>query len=239
MRIFPVVLLVIVMVATSFTVLSSQPTKEDVQQALMALTPANSQEIMSGFLLGFERGRIGVSSAYRLINRLSVYQGEQSDKEQILMTIKYALQDDLPVGMLLEKTEEGMARGAPLSLILVGSTGQPPILGLIQRVELLGATRDTLYTRRIFSAPPGAKATTQSLPIARFDILVNEIADVLAGYVESGGSPLEGHLLYQQVSYRLTNLANLKVPIVPLGDAQFVLERVTPTDLSSIVEKIY
>jgi hypothetical protein len=45
--------------------------------------------------------------------------------------------------------------------------------------------------------------------------------------------------LYQQVSERLTNLANLKAPIVPLADAQLVLERVTATDLSSIVEKIY
>jgi hypothetical protein len=239
MRICSVVLLAFVIAVMSLTAFGSQSTEADVQRALIALTPAHWQEIMSAFALGFERGQITIPVAYRLVNRLSAYQGNQGDKEQILMTIGRALQDDLPVEMLIEKTEEGMARGAPLSLILMGSMGQPPILGLAQRVELMEATRDMLYTRRIFSAPPGAKAATQSLPIARFNILVNEIADVLADYVESGGSPVQGYLLYQQVSERLTNLANLKAPIVPLADAQLVLERVTATDLSSIVEKIY
>jgi hypothetical protein len=239
MRISLVGVLVCVVAFVGFGVFSSQLTHEDVQRALMALTPENYQQLMGFFLLGFERGRMDVAATYRLINRLKAYEGEQDDKEQILMTIGQALQDDLPVRMLMENTEEGMARGAPLSLILRGAAGQPPILGLTQREYLLGATRDTLYIGRIFSAPPGVKAATQSLPAARFDLLVNEIADCLADYVESGRSPLEGHLLYKQVSERLTNLANLKVPIVPSSDVQLVLERITPADLSFIVAKIY
>jgi hypothetical protein len=61
----------------------------------------------------------------------------------------------------------------------------------------------------------------------------------LADYVESGGSPLEGHLLYQQVSDRLTDLAGLKVPIVQPEDAQLVLERFSPADLTTVVLKIF
>ena len=180
-----------------------------------------------------------MASTLHLINRLIGYEGEQGDKEEILITVAHTLQDALPVAMLVEKAEEGMARSVPLALILNGAKGQPPILGLIQRQYLLSATRDTLYSKGIFSTPPGTKAVAQSLSLVRFDTLVNEIADSLADYVESGGSPLEGHLLYQQVSDRLTDLAGLKVPIVQPDDARLLLERVTPADLTTVVLKIF
>jgi len=233
-----IVLCIGLLFATSF-VLSAEPTVSDVQQALIALTPSHAEEIMSAFSLGFAQGRLQVASTLHLINRLIGYEGEQGDKEEILITVAHTLQDALPVAMLVEKAEEGMARSVPLALILNGAKGQPPILGLIQRQYLLSATRDTLYSKGIFSTPPGTKAVAQSLSLVRFDTLVNEIADSLADYVESGGSPLEGHLLYQQVSDRLTDLAGLKVPIVQPDDARLLLERVTPADLTTVVLKIF
>ena len=226
------------LLATSF-ILSAEPTINDVQQALIALTPTHADEIMSAFSLGFAQGRLQVGSTIHLVDRLIGYEGEQGEKEGILITIAHALQDDLPAAILVEKAEEGMARSVPLDLILNGVKGQPRILGLTEREYLLSATRDTLYSKGIFSTPPGMKAVAQSLSLVRFDTLVSEIADSLADYVESGGSPLEGHLLYQQVNDRLTDLASLKVPIVQPDDAQLVLERVTPTDLTSVVLRIF
>jgi len=234
-----IVILVGLLLMASSVVLSAEPTVADVQQALVSLTPTHAEEIMSAFSLGFERGRLDVSDTLHLIDRLMGYEGDQGDKEGILIVIAHALQDDLPTAMLVEKAEEGMARRVPLALIMNGEKGQPPILGLSQREYLLSATRDTLYSKGIFSTPPGAKATAQSLSLVRFDTLVSQIADSLADYVESGGSPLEGHLLYQQVSDRLTDLAGLKVPIVQPDDAQLVLERVSPADLTTIVLKIF
>ena len=239
MRNLLIVLLAGLLLMTSSVVLSAEPTASDVQQALIALTPSHADAIMSAFSLGFAQGRLQVVSTLHLLNRLIGYEGEQGDKEGILITVAHTLQDGLPVAMLVEKAEEGMARSVPLTLILNGSKGQPPILGLTQRQYLLSATRDTLYSKGIFSTPPGTKAVAQSLSLARFDTLVSEMADSLADYVESGGSPLEGHLLYKQVSDRLTNLAGLKVPIVQPDDAQLVLERVTPADLTAVVLKIF
>jgi len=238
MRRLLIVLCIGLLLSTSF-VLSAEPTIDDVQQAFIALTPTHADEIMSAFSLGFEQGRLQVGSTLHLVDRLIGYEGEQGNKEGILITIAHALQDDLPAAILVEKAEEGMARSVPLDLILNGVKGQPRILGLTEREYLLSATRDTLYSKGIFSTPPGTKAVAQSLSLVRFDTLVSEIADTLADYVESGGSPLEGHLLYQQVSDRLTDLASLKVPIVQPDDAQLVLERVTPTDLTSVVLRIF
>jgi len=233
-----IVLCIGLLLATSF-VLSAEPTITDVQRVLITLTPAHADEIMNAFSLGFEQGRLQVESTLHLVNRLIGYDGEQGEKEAILITIAHALQDDLPATMLVEKAKEGMARGVPLDLIINGVKGQPRILGLTEREYLLSATRDTLYSKGIFSTTPGTKAVAQSLSLVRFDTLVSEIADSLADYVESGGSPLEGHLLYQQVSGRLTDLASLKAPIVQPDDAQLVLERVTPADLTAVVLKIF
>ena len=239
MRSLLIVLSVGILLMASSVFLSAEPTVSDVQQALIALTSSHAEEIMSAFSLGFTQGRLQVASTLHLINRLIGYEGEQTDKEGIVITVAHTLQDALPVAMLVEKAEEGMARSVPLTVILNGAKGQPPILGLTQREYLLSATRDTLYSKGIFRTSPEAKATTQSLSLVRFDTLVSEIADSLADYVESGGSPLEGHLLYQQVSDRLTDLAGLKVPIVQPEDAQLVLERVTPADLTTVVLKIF
>lgn len=227
------------LLVTTSVLLSAAPTPSDVKQALVALTPLHADEIMSAFSQGFAQKRLQVERIFRLINRLAGYEGGQGDKEGILIVIAHTLQDDLPAAMLVEKAEEGMARNVPLTLILNGKKGQPPILGLLQREYLLSATRDTLYSKGIFSTSPGTKAVAQSIPAACFDTLVSEIADSLADYVESGESPLEGHLLYQRVNKRLSDLAGLKQPVIPPDDVQLVLERITPADLTTIVLKIF
>jgi hypothetical protein len=207
----------------------------EVNQALSTLCPANAPEIMAALEIGFAQGRIEPDEALHLIRRLSTVQGDPAEKEAILLTIAHALQDNLPVKILVDQVEEGLARNIPLTVILNGSGGQPRILGLVQRASLLEAVRDLLYSKRIFSAPEGTKAVSTCLPNARFDCLVSEIAGSLADYLEGGGSPLEGYLMFQQVSRRLQKLAGLREPPLLVEDVDLVLERLTPTDLTNIV----
>ncbi|MEA1871688.1 MAG: hypothetical protein U9N00_05805 [Candidatus Bipolaricaulota bacterium] len=206
----------------------------EVDQALSVLCPTSAAEIMAAFEVGFTQGRIEPGEALHLIGRLSTAQGEQAEKEAILLTIAHALQDDLPVELLVDNVEEGLTRNIPLTVILNGSGGQPRILGLVQRASLLEAVRDLLYSKRIFSAPEGTKAVSTCLPNARFDCLVSEIAGPLADYLEGGGSPLEGYLMFQQVSLRLQTLAGLREPPLLVEEVDLVLERLTPTDLTNI-----
>jgi len=207
----------------------------EVNQALSVLCPTSAPEIMAALEVGFVQGRIEPNEVLHLIKRLSTVQGVPAEKEAILLTIAHALQDDLPVKILVDKVEEGLARNIPLTIILNGSGGQPRILGLVQRASLLEAVRDLLYSKRIFSAPEGTKAISTCLPNAYFDCLVSEIAGSLADYLEGGGSPLEGYLMFQQVSLRLQTLAGLREPPLLAEDVDLVLERLTPTDLTNIV----
>ena len=206
-----------------------------VNQALSTLCPTNAHEIMAALEIGFAQGRIEPDEMLHLIVRLSTAQGNPAEKEAILITIAHALQDDLPVKILVDKVEEGLARNIPLTVILNGSGGHPRILGLVQRASLLEAVRDLLYSKRIFSAPEGTKAVSTCIPNARFDCLVSEIAGSLADYLEGGGSPLEGYVMLQKVSLRLQTLAGLREPPLLAKDVDLVLERLTPTDLTNIV----
>jgi hypothetical protein len=210
----------------------------EVNQALSALSLTNAEEIMQAFEIGFSQGSLYPEEALHLVKRLTVAEGSKAEKEEILLTIAHALEDDLPVSLLVGKIEEGLARKVPLTVVLNGSGGQHRILGLVQRAALLGAVRDLLYSKRIFGAPEGAKAVSTCLPNSRFDSLVNEIAAFLADYIEGGGSPLEGYRMFQEMGARLHSLAGLKEPVIPMEDVELVLERVGPGDLTNIVLRV-
>jgi hypothetical protein len=217
------------------SILALATSHAEVNQALSVLCPTSAPEIMAALEIGFAQGRIEPDEMLHLIGRLSTAQGNPAEKEAILLTITHALQDDLPVKILVDQVEEGLARNIPLTVILNGSGGQPRIVGLVQRASLLEVVRDLLYSKRIFSAPEGTKAVSTCLSNARFDCLVSEITGSLADYLEGGGSPLEGYLMFEQVGLRLQTLAGLREPPLLAEDVDLVLERLTPTDLTSIV----
>lgn len=227
------------LLSAGFSLTGAEASIADVQEALVSLSLANSGEIMEAFTLGMSQGNLEPAEALHLIDRLTVRDADPEDTEGILLSIAQAIQDGLPVTMLIEKAEEGLARNVPLSIILNGANGQPRILGLSQRAYMLGAVRDLLYSKGIFSCPSGAQPVSQSIPVGRFNTLVNETADCLADYVEAGGSPLEGHLMYQQVNGRLADLSNLTAPAILPEDARLAMDRITPADLTTIVLKIF
>jgi len=231
----------VVVLAIGLTVAAggiAQSDTDRVRSALGSLAVKTQDEILSAFQIGFSQGRLAPSEAYHLIDRLAAADGDAAEKEAILLTIAHALQDDLPVSLLVEKAEEGLARRVSLSMILNGSAGQPRILGLKQREFLLGAVRDLLFSKGIFSVPEGGQGEPAALPVLRFDHVVNAISDFLADYIEAGKSPLEGSAMMDELSHRLNNLCALQTPVIPQEDLQLVLDRVGPGDLTTIALKL-
>ncbi len=213
-------------------------TPDDVYRALSGLELTHHDEIVQAFGIGFSLGRLSPDRMLQLVNRLAVDEGSPADKEGILLVIARALEDDLPVDLLVDKTEEGLARRIPLGVILNGTVGETRILGLVQRKQILEAVRDLLYSKGIFCVSGKGQAVATSLPIERFDRIVTEIADVLCDYTESGGSPFDGHIIYEKVRIRLETLSQLRKPPILAEDAALVLERLEPGDLTSVILKV-
>ena len=229
----------ILICTASYVTLGNTTTPNDVYHALSGLALVHRAEIVHAFSTGFALGRLEPTRTLRLVNRLTVNQGKPADKEGILLTIAHALEDDLPVTLLIDKTEEGLARKVPLNVILNGSRNEVPILGLVQREAALESVSHLLLRKNIFRATGKGHTGATSLPRARFDRIVTEIADVLCDYVEAGGSPINGYIIYQKAQTRLENMSKLKQPAILPGDAALVLGRIGPDDLSKICENLY
>jgi hypothetical protein len=118
---------------------------------------------------------------------------------------------------------EGVARNVPLQSIEQG---------LSVRLVLLAETRDLLYSKGIFSGPAEAPQTVPTaIPMPRFNQLLIDISEAIGEFLESGGSPFEGHVLYQEVHNRLTMLQGVTLLA---EDVELVLDRIEPTDLTQV-----
>jgi hypothetical protein len=219
-RIFSVFVLAVLFVTSARGL--GETSLADVERALAALSLPSEKEIQAAFEVGFSQGRLSPEEALRLLERLAKAQGGAAEEEAILLVIAHALEEDLPVTMLLSKVAEGLARGIPLPVIAQD---------LSQRERLLAGVRDLLYAKRIFRAQEGMPAVSPSIPGPRFDLLVTHIADALGGYLEGGGSPLEGYLLLKDVTNRLTLLAG---SVIPPEDVELVLGRIEAADLTRV-----
>jgi len=168
---------------------------------------------------------------------LAEKEGSIASKEALLSTVMRALEDDLPVTMLIDKIKEGLGpTGVPQPKVPLSEISQE----VARRAQLLYEVRALLWSKGIFSTLEGTRSAVPSLPPERFDPLVTEMADTLGDYLEGGGSPLEGHLLFQEVSHRLFSLSQLTEPVISSEDANLVLhpERgIKPGDLTYVVLK--
>jgi len=206
----------------------AQTTSTDDREELQSLGLPSAAEIMSAIETGFSQGRLAPDNVVCLLSNLAAYDGEKEDKEAILITIARALKDDsLPVAMLIDKVEEGLAR--KVSLPTIKQT-------ISRRVSLLAEVRDLLYTNLIFTSSEYGQENCLVLPFLRFDFLVTQIADTLANYQESGRSPLEGYLVYQAIHTRLSMLK--QNAIIPAEDVELVLQRIKPESLTRILSNV-
>lgn len=206
----------------------AETTSIDVKEELQSLGLRSTTEIMSAIETGFLQGRLAPDEMVSLLSNLAAYNGEREDKETILITIARALKDDsLPVTMLIGKVEEGLARKVSLQAIKQMVS---------ERASLLAEVRDLLYTNLIFTSSEYGQENCLVLPLPRFDFLVTQIADTLANYQESGRSPLEGYLVYQEMHTRLSMLE--RNAIIPAEDVELVLERIKPESLTRILSNV-
>ena len=201
-------------------VVSAQTALADFSEALSSIPLENPGFILSAIDVGLAQDGFPGPDVLRVIERLATDSSPTKDKETILRTLAEALHEGLPINDLVTKTFEGLARRIPLTEIE---------RGLEQRLALLIELRDTLYAVGVFSAPAGAAAVASALPTARFNRLLMNIADAVADYIEGGGSPLEGHAMYEEVRIRLTMLQGT---VLPIEDVQIALERIAASDLT-------
>ena len=200
----------------------AQVSLSQVRQELDAIPMASADRIVAAFALGFEQEGFPAEQVLRFVQRLAASPGPSTEKENILLTLAFALENGLPIDELVNKGFEGLARSIPLNTI-----GR----GLSQRLRLLIEVRDLMYAVGIFSAPAGAPAVSPVLPLPLFNQFVMHIADAIGDYLDGGGSPLDGHAIYQVVVLRLTTLQGVTLPP---SDVELVLERLTPSDLARI-----
>lgn len=206
----------------------AETTSNDVEQELQSLGLQSAAEIMSAIETGFLQGRLTPDEMVSLLSNLAAYSGEREDKEILLLTIARALKDDsLPVTMLIDKVEEGLARKVSLQTIRQMISG---------RANLLAEVRDLLYMNLIFTGSEYGQENCLVLPLPRFDFLVTQIADTLANYQESGRSPLEGYLIYEEMRTRLSMLQ--QNAIIPAEDVELILERIKPESLTHILSNV-
>jgi len=193
------------------------------EQALYSIPVSNTAFILSTIELGMAQEDFPAEPLLRLMDRLISHPSPSFEKEAILIILAHALEDGFPIEGLINKASEGLARGVSLQQIE---------LGLSKRLILLAETRDLLYSKGIFSAPAGVPQTVATaIPMLRFNQLLIHISETIEGFLEGGGSPFEGHLLYQEVRNRLTMLQG--VTLLP-EDVELVLARIEPSDLTRV-----
>jgi hypothetical protein len=192
----------------------------DFGEALSTIRLENPGYILGALDLGLTQDGFPAEDVLEVIERLAGDPASPDEKEAILRVLAQALYEGLPIHDLVSKTFEGLARRIPL----------PDIQrGLEQRMALLIELRDLLYAVGIFSTPSGTETVPSALPEVRFNHLLMNITDAVADYIEGGGSPLEGHAMYEEVRLRLTMLAG---SVLPPEDVRLALERIDPSDLT-------
>jgi hypothetical protein len=191
-------------------------------QALYSIPVSNPDFILSSIELGIAQPDFPASALLRLIERLGGHPAPAFEKEALLLVLAHASEDGLPIEGLVSKALEGLARNIPPQAIEQG---------LSARMNLLAETRDLLYAKGIF-APFGASlSVATAIPMERFNQLLIHISEPIGDFLEGGGSPFDGHVLYQEVRNRLTQLQGVTLLV---EDVELVLDRIDPSDLTQV-----
>ena len=217
------IVLLILVVVFAVAQVTAQVSLAEYEQALHAIPVSNPDFILSTIEWGMTQLDFPAAPLLRLIDRLAQHQAPAFEKEAVVLVLAHALEEALPIEGLTSMALEGLARNVPLQSIEQG---------LSVRLVLLVETRDLLYARGIFSAPDGSpQAVITAIPTSRFNQLLIHISETIGEFLESGGSPFDGHVLYQEVHNRLTMLQGVTLPS---EDIQLVLDRIEPSDLTQV-----
>jgi len=242
---FGLVALLGVLLALSVTT-AARATVDDFDLALSTMSLNSHDRILAAITAGLEQPGFPADNLLALIQQLASISGSAEEKEMILLLFARALESGmsiiglLPIGFdLANALQEGVHIETVILEALKGIAQGSPILvieaGISQRLTLLREVRNLLFTRGISRAPSGSSATSTALPAARFDELVDQIADTLSDHLEGGGGPFDGNppgqALYDLVADRL---GKLPASLVTSEDVALVLSVIGPADLTQI-----
>jgi hypothetical protein len=217
---FWIVVLLLVLPAIGAT---AQIPLADYEHTLYSIPVSNPGFILSTIELAMTQADFPAEPLLRLMGRLASHPSPPFEKEAILIVLAHAMENGLPIEGLINRASEGLARGVALQQIESG---------LSQRLILLAETRDLLYSKGIFSAPAGSPPTvTTAIPMPRFNQLLIHISETIGEFLGSGGSPFDGHVLYQEVHNRLSMLQGVTLLA---EDVELVLGRIEPADLTQV-----
>jgi len=147
----------------------------------LSISSSGKSTVASGFLRGISDGRITADTALGFLQRLTAADGSTNDLEIILAAIATGLLQDLPVEMLINKVDEGLARGFSLDVI----AGE-----VVERGQTLLEVKAMLTGKGIVIATDG-----NGFSLIAVDAAVTDIANVLENHVRSGKASNDGTLL--------------------------------------------
>jgi len=222
---------------------AGQDSLADFRNALQQVPVGSLDRMLAAIEAGFTQPGFPANPLLSLIHHIAHIPASQEDKESVLLLITRAMEEGLQIEGLIEKGFElsaALEEGLPIDGILLdalkGIAQRSPVVLIERKISqglvLLRGVRDLLFEKDIFAVPVGGQRTIPSaLPAPRFNQLVVQIADAVSDYIEGGGSPFEGHALYELVGDRLRRLP---AQVVPVEDVELVLERISPADLTRV-----
>ncbi|MCI2424728.1 hypothetical protein LM599_01685 [Candidatus Acetothermia bacterium] len=221
------VLLILAGTATAATAAAEIPVSE-VKRFLMIemeFSPAGAMRMWTAIHLAITEHRLQTVEALSFLTWLDRASGPRAIKEEIGLVIAATLEDKLPVVQLLSRTNEWLARGIHLHLILQAIT---------QQKEILSGVRDLLEERGIFII--GAREEEREIILLsrrQFDLVVMHIADALQIYLAARGDPRHVDALYNTAAKRLIRLSAIE--IIPTLIVDLILRRIDGEALSEMV----
>lgn len=160
-------------------------TSEDVANLIdsMPFSAAAKVTVKNGFLRGIADGRLTADQALAFLQRIATSGASIDDRQTVLVSIGQTLSEDIPVEMLINKVDEGLARGLPMDVIAAE---------VVERRQTLVEVKALLSQKGI---QVQQQANGPGFPRSAVDAAVTDIATVLENHVRSGKQPNDGTLL--------------------------------------------
>ena len=158
---------------------------EDVANLIesMPLSASAKVTVSNGFLRGIGDGRLTADQAFAFLQRIATSGASIEDRQTVLVSIGQTLSEDTPVEMLINKVDEGLARGMPMDVIAAE---------VVERRQTLVEVKALLNQKGIQIQQ---QANGPGFPRSAVDAAVTDIATVLENHVRSGKQPNDGTLL--------------------------------------------
>jgi len=228
MRMALAIVLLLVLSTPPLASAQAQVTAQDVYDYITCCLEASAQTkalLLKAFQKGFAEGAITPERAYSFLKRVNESGATLELREQVLLTVADALLKSVPVEMLVNKVEEGLAKGRPMDEILAEVRERKATL---EEVKALfeGKGLKAGVELRI-----GSAAITPSFELV--GRVITDVAGALEDYVRSGNDPADSFAVKQAVLLRLKRDRG-----VPQAITEWIRANVAAEELGKIAQQI-